>query len=149
MNDGFKGVFDLISASFLEHDCLKTGSRLYGDWNDESDFDIVVLMENMSAMEIVSRYHSAGMGFSFHGGTQTVLSVRNEKNINLLIVTKRSVFETWKMFNAIVTRCGMNKPTRVMVAQMLMESGHYSFNDEKCYISGVSQVKSDVITGEK
>lgn len=113
---------DFTKISVLKRDLLGkvgdgvsvrcTGSRLFGYGEDDSDYDLVVLDENLSMDEILDKYTNMGYERSSTGGYSKCDGFRMFRNKdtdeNLIVTNSAYKFDIWCRCNKLVSRFKMS-----------------------------------------
>lgn len=97
-----------------------TGSRVYGKPREDSDIDLVVLMEDESAETLIDLENEFG-NVSQYGKLFT--NSLKFGNLNLIVCSSKEEFEAWKKGTKILLdECMLNGPVTKAAACVIFEN---------------------------
>jgi predicted nucleotidyltransferase len=106
---------------------LMTGSRVFGDHTEKSDWDLVILVSPPTKKELeitTLAAHFAPCGNIYEGDNHLI--VRREKdNINLIITDDESTFHKWQVCTLFATKMELNKKQRAKVFSAIINDHLY------------------------
>lgn len=126
----FELVIPLIKGLNGYKEAEFTGSRLYGDFRSSSNYDFIVLVENVNneyLRESLSDWTKCSTEeYSEEARSDRWLIVRKfliDWDINLIITDDEDAYNTWLTLDEIVLEVGMDKPSRKIMCCHMIRNG--------------------------
>jgi hypothetical protein len=112
-----------LATLFPNCSIAQTGSRVFGDATEESDWDYVILVADIgpSTAHVLSRQGFVECHSSKHSDDTHLIVRRHTDNVNLILTNSPGMFDLWQECTQLSSELGLNKEQRKILFSLFID----------------------------
>lgn len=123
LDNKFKEYGAEIIQKFTPKQIIKTGSRVFGDATETSDYDFVLLVEEKDLRNLISTFEKEGYEVSGdqYDGEDFIFFRKMPENINLIITNNPINMLLWSRCNNAAQNLSLSKDDRSLLFSSIVD----------------------------
>lgn len=119
-----KSFFDVYSKEIIGEldykDFMSGGSRLFGDNTDDSDWDVYVLVKNLTkTIEKLTEEGYSNCGEDYEIDDESTIYIARKGPVNLIITNCGDQYDLWGRCNRVASILRLNKNDRAVMFDII------------------------------